>query len=165
MNDTNKVILIGRLTRDLGSSEYDIGYLPNGTAKANFSIAVNSSKKQADGSYTDEANFFDVALFGKLVESLKPYMTKGKQIAVEGHLKQDRWQDKQMGSNRSRVYIIADNVQLLGGKSDGDSSARGGNGYSSGGYQQGFTPKNSANTTPPQEFNGNMNEFPEDIPF
>lgn len=126
MNDTNRTILVGRLTRDFGSSEHDIAYLPNGTAKGTFSIAVNSGKKQADGSWVDEASFFDITLFGKLVETLKPYMTKGKQVAIVGKLKQDRWQDKQTGNNRSRVYIIADEVQLLGGRSGGEDAAGGG---------------------------------------
>ena len=159
MNDTNRVILIGRLTRDLGSSEYDIGYLPNGTAKGTFSIAVNSSKKQADGSYSDEVGFFEITFFGKLVETLKPYMTKGKQVAVVGKLKQDRWQDKQTGNNRSRVYIIADEVQLLGGKNEDTTQNAGGN-Y----QQQSFTPKaNTQYQTPPAA--PSDDEFPEDIPF
>ena len=162
MNDTNRVILIGRLTRDLGSSEYDIGYLPNGTAKGTFSIAVNSSKKQADGSYSDEASFFEITFFGKLVETLKPYMTKGKQVAVIGKLKQDRWQDKQTGNNRSRVYIIADEVQLLGGKNDSDNYD---DSQTDGNKRPIFKSANNgySQKAEPQDFNGD--DFPEDIPF
>lgn len=163
MNDTNKAILIGRLTRDLGSSEYDIGYLPNGTAKGSFSIAVNSSKKQADGSYSDEASFFEVIFFGKLVETLKPYMTKGKQVAVEGHLKQERWKDQQ-GNNRSRVVILADNVQLLGGKNDSDSSS-----IQPGGYRSSFKPASNRYSgqaaAQKKEYKNDGEAFPEDIPF
>lgn len=122
MTDINKVILVGRLTRNLADNERDFGYLPNGTARANVSIAVNRSRKQQDGTWADEASFFDVVIFGKTAENLKPYLQKGKQIAVEGHLKQERWKDQQ-GNSRSRVSVVADNVQLLGGKGETEQSA------------------------------------------
>ena len=155
MTDLNHIVLIGRLTRDLGSDERDFGYLPNGQARANVSIAVNRSKKQGD-EWIDEVSYFEVAFFGKIAENLKPYLLKGKQIAVDGHLKQDRWKDQQ-GNNRGKISIVAENVQLLGGKFDGDSSA-------SGGYQQSFMPKaNTQYQTPPAP--PSDDEFPEDIPF
>lgn len=162
MTDINKVVLIGRLTQDLGSDERSWGYIPNGQARANVSIAVNRSKKNGD-EWVNEVSYFDIAIFGKTAENLKPYLLKGKQIGVEGHLKQDRWKDQQ-GNNRSRISIVAENVELLGGKSDGDSSGNGG-------YQQSNQPtfKPKANTQDysqqQAEFNGNMDEFPEDIPF
>lgn len=90
MNDTNSVILIGRLTRDLG--ENDMAYLSgSGTARANISIAVNRSRKQGD-QWIDEVNYFDITVWGKTAENLKPYLLKGKQICVKGFLKQDRWE-------------------------------------------------------------------------
>jgi single-strand DNA-binding protein len=110
MTDLNHVVLIGRLTRDLGSDERSFGYVGNGMAKANVSIAVNRSRKQADGSWVDEVSYFDITIWGKTAENLKPYLTKGKMIAVDGHLKQDRW-DKD-GQKFSKVSIVADNVQL-----------------------------------------------------
>ncbi len=91
MTDLNHVVLIGRLTRDLGSDERSFGYVANGQARANVSIAVNRSRKQADGSWGDEVNYFDVTIWGKTAEILKPYLVKGKQICVEGYRKQDRW--------------------------------------------------------------------------
>ena len=121
MQDLNKVILIGRLTRDLGADERSFGYLQNGTCKAVVSIAVNNSKK-TDGKWVDEASYFDVVIWGKTAENLKPYLTKGQQIAVEGRLKQDRWQDKQTGNNMSRVIINAESVQLVGGKREENGS-------------------------------------------
>lgn len=161
MTDINKVVLVGRLTHDLGSDERNWGYLPNGQARANVSIAVNRSKKSGD-EWVNEVSYFDIAIFGKTAENLKPYLLKGKQIGVEGHLKQDRWKDQQ-GNNKSRITIVAETVQLLGGKSDGGTPASEESGYSSVGYQQSFKPKNNASAVPPQEFNGE--EFPEDIPF
>ena len=157
MTDLNHVVLIGRLTRDLGSDERDFGYLPNGQARANVSIAVNRSKKQGD-EWIDEVSYFEVAIFGKTAENLKPYLLKGKQIAVDGHLKQDRWKDQQ-GNNRSKISIVAENVQLLGGKNEDTTQNASGN------YQQrSFTPKtNTQYQTPPAP--PSDDEFPEDIPF
>lgn len=114
MTDLNHVVVIGRLTRD--AELVNVGQ----TVKADLSIAVNRSRKQADGSWTDETSFFDFTLWGKTAEGLKSYLTKGKQIAVEGHLKQDRWEKD--GQKFSRVSIVADNVQLLGGKSENRSN-------------------------------------------
>ena len=120
MTDLNHVVLIGRLTQDLGSDERSFGYVGNGQARANISIVVNRSRKQGD-QRIEEANYFNITIWGKTAENLKPYLTKGKQICVEGYLKQDRWEKD--GQKQSRVSIVADNVQLLGGKSGGESGA------------------------------------------
>lgn len=157
MTDLNHVVLIGRLTQDLGNDERSFGYLPNGQARANVSIAVNRSKKQGD-EWINEVFYFEVAIFGKTAENLKPYLLKGKQICVDGHLKQDRWKDQQ-GNNRSKISIVAENVQPLGGKSEDTTQNAGGN-Y----QQQSFTPKaNTQYQTPPAP--PSDDEFPEDIPF
>jgi single-strand DNA-binding protein len=116
MTDINHVIIVGRLTRDVGSDGKSFGYLPSGQARASISIAVNRSKK-SDDQWVDDVNFFDITIWGKQAESLKPYLLKGKQIAVDGHLQQDRWEKD--GQKFSRVVIKANNVQLLGGKTDG----------------------------------------------
>jgi single-strand DNA-binding protein len=117
MIDLNHVSLIGRLTRD---AEYKV--LPSGQAVCNFSIAVNRRRKSGD-SWEDEANYFDIVLWGKQADSLNRYLVKGKQIGVDGELRQDRWQ--QEGQNRSKVVVSAANVQLLGG-----GPGQGGGGYS-----------------------------------
>lgn len=119
MTDLNHVVVIGRLTRDLGADERSFGYLPNGNARANISLAVNRSKKQ-DEQWIDEVSYFDITIFGKTAENLKSYLTKGKQICVEGHLQQQRWEKD--GQKFSKIVIIADNVQLLGGKSENSSN-------------------------------------------
>ena len=120
MTDLNHVVLIGRLTQDIGSDERSFGYVGNGQARANVSIAVNRSKKKGD-EWIEEVSYFNITIWGKTAENLKPYLTKGKQICVEGHLHQDRWEHE--GKKESRVTIIADQVQLLGGKSEGAGSA------------------------------------------
>ena len=117
-NDLNSVIIIGNLVRDCGANERDFAYTQGGMAIATISIASNRSRKQSDGSYANEVSYFDVHLFGKTAENLKPYLLKGQKVAVEGVLKQERWQDKQTGNNMSKIVINANSVQLLGGKRD-----------------------------------------------
>ena len=114
-NDLNHVILIGRLTRDS-----ELKYTSGGLAIAKFSIACNSRAKKGD-QWIDEASFLDVSVFGKSAESLNQYLVKGKQIAVQGRLKQERWESD--GQNRSKIVINADNVQLLGGDKNSQGSA------------------------------------------
>jgi single-strand DNA-binding protein len=106
-NDVNRVILIGRCTRDA-----ELKYTSGGMAVCKFAIAVNRRKKNGD-QWVDEASFFDVVAWGKIGEALNQYLVKGKQVAVEGELHQNRWE--QDGQSRSKVEINADNIQLLGG--------------------------------------------------
>ena len=164
MQDLNDFKVIGRLTQDVGADERSFQYIGNGTAKANVSIAVNSAKKDGD-KWVDEVSFFTITIFGKTAENLKPYLTKGQQVLIEGMLKQDRWQDKYTGNNMSKIYINAISVRLVGGKRDN-------NGQQNNGYN-GFNSANGQNyqNQKPQD-NGYQNggemygnDFPEDIPF
>lgn len=169
MTDLNVVTVVGRLVRDCG--QQDFSYLQSGTAVAKISIAVNRSKKQADGSWVDEASFFDVAIFGKTAENLHPYLQKGKQVVIKGFLKQDHWQDRQTGGYRSKISIVADEVQLLGGQ----NQQQGGNYQQQGGYQQQSYPQQNGYQSQPQSVAQPMapqpqqsfagEGFPEDIPF
>lgn len=111
-NDINRYVVVGRLTTDA-----TLEYTPGGMAIASFSIAVNRSTKKGD-QWVDEANFFDVKAFGRQAENLKPYLTKGKMVGIDGYLKQDRWEDKTTGQKRSKVVVMANDLQLLGGKSN-----------------------------------------------
>ena len=122
MTDLNHVVLIGRLTRDA-----DLKYTSGGYAISNISRAVNRSKKDGD-QWVDEGSFFDINLFGKSAENLKQYLVKGKQVAIDGELRQDRWE--QDGQPRSRVVVVANNIQLVGGNSNGGSSNNSAGGYS-----------------------------------
>lgn len=117
--DINHVILVGRLTKDLAGDEKNFGYVANGQARANVSIAVNRSKKSGD-QWIDEVSYFDVTIWGKTAENLKPYLTKGKQIIVDGYLKQDRWEKD--GQKFSKVTVVANTVQLAGGKNGTDNT-------------------------------------------
>lgn len=125
MTDLNDFNVIGRLTHDL--DERSFSYTPSGTARMNVSIAVNKSVKK-NNEWTDEVYYFEVLIWGKTAENLKPYMSKGKQIAVNGYWKQDRWKDNK-GNSKSKVYIIAEKVQLLGGNGNKEDSSGNKGGY------------------------------------
>lgn len=143
MNDINTLCLVGRLTRDA-----EITYTSGGMAILNFSLAVNRSRKGPDGNYIDEANYFNCNLFGKMGESLKQYMTKGKQVAARGFLRQETWEKD--GQKHSTVKVCVEDIQLLGG-----NQQNGGNSN----YQQ------QAPQQAPQQTQGFNEEFHEDIPF
>lgn len=155
MADVNHVILIGRLTRDA-----ELKYTSAGMAVCKFAIAVNKRRKNGD-QWVDEANFFDIVLWGRAGESINQYLVKGKQVAVEGELHQNRWE--QDGQSRSKVEINATNVQLLGGT--------GGSGGSSGAAQaeqgqQAYQRRPDAPSAPRQEREDvPPADFPDDIPF
>jgi len=161
MADINHVVLVGRLTRDA-----ELKYTSNGQAVCKFSVAVNRRKKNGD-QWEDEANYFDVVLWGRQGEALNQYLQKGKSVGVDGELRQDRWQ--QDGQNRSKVEIVANNIQLLGGQPGGGqgSSSSGPNsgpttGPNSGGNQswQNNRNENSQGNAAPQD-----DHFTDDIPF
>jgi single-strand DNA-binding protein len=121
MSDLNRVVLIGRLTRDAETK-----FIQSGQAVCKFSLAVNRRRKVGD-QWEEEASFFDAVLWGRQAETLGQYLTKGKQIGLEGELKQDRWE--QDGQKRSKVEIVVSNIQLLG-------SGQGPGGQSGGSYPQ-----------------------------
>lgn len=122
--DINVVSLVGRVTRDA-----ELRYTPAGMALCNFSIAVNRSVKKGD-QWTEEASFFDLTLWAKQAEGLNKYLTKGQQVGVSGSLEQQRWEKD--GQKHSKVAILVDKIQLLGGQRQG---ATGGSGPAGGAPQ------------------------------
>jgi len=145
-SDINRVVLVGRLTRDA-----ELRYTNSGTAICRFSIANNYRRKVGDN-WTEEANFFDCALMGRRGEALQKYMTKGTQVAIEGELRQNRWE--QDGQNRSKVEIFVTDVQLLGSRSGGGGNTGGGN---AGGYDRGSSGGADSSEAP--------ESFEDDVPF
>ena len=117
MNDINSVSVVGRLTKDA-----ELKFTAGGMAVMNFSLAVNRSKKQGN-EWKNEASFFNCSAFGKMAEGLHPYMTKGKQIGVQGYLKQETWKDKNSGETKSRTLIGCETLQLLGGNKQQESAS------------------------------------------
>jgi len=157
MADLNHVSLIGRLTRDA-----ELKYTSGGQAVCKFSIAVNRRKKNGD-QWEDEANFFDIVVWGRQGESLHPYLVKGKMVGVDGELRQDRWQ--QDGQNRSKVEIVTNYLQLLsGGPSSGErqnnNSSSGYNSSGKAGGNSGYSEDSSESYNPPKD-----DGFADDIPF
>lgn len=119
MGDLNSVILIGNMTRDA-----ELKYTSSGTAVARLGIATNTRFKRGD-QWEDQAHFFDAVLWGRTAEAVSQYLTKGKQVAIVGELRQNRWEDRETGQRRSKVEINVRRLQLLGGRDDGGGSATG----------------------------------------
>jgi len=156
-SDLNHVTMIGRLTRDA-----ELKFTSGGMAVCKFAIAVNRKTKKGE-SWVDEASFFDVTLWGKSGEAVSQYLVKGKQIGVQGSLVQNRWE--QDGQTRSKIEIMADNVQLLGGAESGQGAPQ--KHQDGDGYQK---PAQGARTAPsrqaPAESQADARpEFADDIPF
>jgi single-strand DNA-binding protein len=115
MSDLNRVVLTGRLTKDP-----DMKSLADGTAILSIRLAFGTRRKdQTTGQWADQSNYVDVTLFGTRAESLSRLLEKGRLIGVEGRLRWSEWDDKNTGDKRSKIDIIADNIELLGGKSEG----------------------------------------------
>jgi single-strand DNA-binding protein len=119
-----RVMLVGNLTRDP-----ELRQTPAGTSVCQFGVAVGRRYKDGSGQWVDKASFFDVVVWGQQGENCAQYLSKGRQVAVDGRLEQ-RSYDAQDGSKRSKVEIIAENVVFVGGQPGGETREpvqRGGN--------------------------------------
>jgi single-strand DNA-binding protein len=119
MNNINRVVLTGNLTRDP-----ELRSLPSGTAVCSLRVACNTRRKSSDGEWVDKPNFFDVTVWGGQGESAARYLSKGRAVAIDGRLEWREWeaQDK---AKRQAVDIIADSVQFLGDGGKGTSGEDG----------------------------------------
>jgi len=153
MASFNKVILLGNLTRDP-----QLKYLPSQTAVAEFGLAVNRKFRTQQGEDREEVTFVDCSAFGKTGELINQYFTKGKPIFIDGRLKYDSWEDKQGGGKRSKLTVIVENFQFIGGRDQGGGGGGGGGGYDAdagggggggGGYEQ--RPRQAPNRPPQQQ--------------
>lgn len=172
--DVNSLVIVGRLTRDA-----ELKYTAAGQPFTTFAVAVNRRVKRGD-SWEEEGNYFDVVYWGRGAEAVNQYLLKGKQIAIEGALKQDRWQDAE-GQPRSKVVIEANTVQLLGGQSQNGHAPIAGTGQTQSGYRapqgsrpptgisaQQQAPRTSAalrHSTPEPQPDYVDDGFADDIPF
>lgn len=131
--DLNQVIIIGRLVRDP-----EIKYTSTGTPVTKFSIANNAGYTQGNEK-KDVVNFFDINVWGNQAENCSKYLKKGSQVAIDGHLRQNRWVDQATGKNVSKVEIVANSVQFLstGQKFEGQSQTN---------YQQPVNQNQNINT-------------------
>ncbi len=115
MASFNKVILLGNLTRDP-----QVRYTPGGMAVADVGLAVNHTWFDKNTNQKrEEATFVDVTLWGRTAEIAGEYLSKGRQVLIEGRLKLDQWDDKQTGQKRSKLNVVCENMTMVGGKGEG----------------------------------------------
>ena len=153
----NKVILIGTLGADPETRS-----MPSGMSVTNIRIATNETwKDKASGAQQERTEWHSIAFFGRLGEIAAEYLRKGSQVFVEGKLRTRKWQDKQ-GNDRYTTEIIADNMQMLGGRAGGGA---GGTGGERGGGSA-TPPKDDYDQSPaPAPAGGGKEDFDDDIPF
>jgi len=119
MASYNRVVLMGNLTRDP-----ELRYIPSGTAVSDIGLAVNDRVKRND-QWVDEVTFVDITLWGRTAEVANEYLSKGSSVLIEGRLKLDTWEKE--GQKRSKLKVVADKMQMVGGRSGGSPSGGGGN--------------------------------------
>src|SRR5277367_5268702 len=160
----NKVILVGNLGADPETRS-----MPSGMTVTNIRIATSESwKDKASGAQQERTEWHSIALFGRLGEIAAEYLRKGSQVFVEGKLRTRKWQDKQ-GNDRFTTEIIADNMQMLGGRAGG-AGAMGGGAERSGGAMGGGERGGGASGPPRDDYDqspapaGGKEDFDDDIP-
>ncbi|NBC11193.1 MAG: single-stranded DNA-binding protein [Planctomycetes bacterium] len=131
MPSYNKVILMGNLTRDP-----EMRFLPSNMPVVQIGIAVNERwrNKQTD-QWEERVNFIDCEAFARTAEVINQYFQKGKPILIEGKLRLDQWEDKQSGQKRSKLKVVIDSFEFVGGRDDGQGGPSGGGG-GGGNYQR-----------------------------
>jgi single-strand DNA-binding protein len=113
----NRVVLVGRLTRDP-----ELRALPSGTGVCGLRIACNSSRRDADGEFTERPNYFDVSIYGASAESVNRYMRKGSRVGIDGRLEWREWESGDQ--KRQAVSVVADTVQFLDSPSGAEGEGR-----------------------------------------
>jgi single-strand DNA-binding protein len=140
MANLNKVLLLGNVTRDP-----EVRYTPKGSAVCDLGVAVNRAYTTDSGEKREEVTFVDVTLWGRTAEVASEYLKKGRPVFIEGRLQMDSWDDKQTGQKRTRLRVVAENMQLLGGRPPGGGDASGE------GRQTSAPPKSSAAAEPDED--------------
>ena len=156
MPNYNKVMLMGRLTRDP-----EVRFLANGTSVTNIGLAVNRNWRNQDGQTQEEVTFVDVTAFGKRGEAVGQYLKKGRPIFIEGHLRMDQWDDKQTGQKRSKMGVTLENFQFLDSRGEGGGNAGGGSG---GNFSDGGAAPAAGGAAPAAGGGGGFAED-DDVPF
>lgn len=139
MANFNKVLLIGNLTRD-PELRYSGG--GSGTAICKFGLAVNRQWRNQSGEQQEETCFVDITVFGRQGETCNEYLNKGRAVHVEGRLSFSSWEDRETGARRSKLEVVAERVQFLGGRDSGGDR---------GGYQERSRPQRAPQQQPPQQ--------------
>ena len=162
MASFNKVILVGNLTRDP-----EVRYTPKGSAVCDLGLAVNRQYSLEGGEKREEVTFVDVVLWARLAEIAGEYLKKGRPVLIEGRLQLDSWDDKQSGQKRTKLRVVGETMQLLGGRQgggEGEPDERGSSsGYSSG--SGGGGGGRSMSAPPPRSAPRPVEPDDDDIPF
>jgi single-strand DNA-binding protein len=153
MANLNRVLLIGNLTRDP-----EVRYTPKGTPVTEIGLAVNRVYSGEDGEKKEETTFVDVTLWARQAEIAGQYLKKGRPVFIEGRLQLDTWDDKQTGQKRSRLRVVAENLQLLGSRQEGEGS-------SAPSAAPRRSPPVSAPPARPEPRDPDLDAEPDDIPF
>jgi single-strand DNA-binding protein len=143
--DINRVTIVGRLTRDP-----ELRHLPSGNPVLQLGVAVNGRQRDEAGNWTDKPNFFDVKVFGNQAETLAQHLAKGRRIGVDGRLDWSSW-EAQDGTKRTKVEIVAQSVQFLDSRGEGEL-----------GGQAQYVPAGAAAATGSEDFTSTADD---DIPF
>ncbi len=157
MASVNKVILVGNLGRDP-----EVRYSPEGAAVCNMSIATTSTwKDKASGERREETEWHRVVMYNRLAEIAGEYLARGRSVYIEGRLKTRKWQDKDTGADRYSTEVVADQMQMLGGRDDGGQEAA---------PRQQRTPAQrpapqQRPTPAPASSNADLSDMDDDIPF
>ena len=120
MASFNRVILMGNITRDI-----EVKYLQSGMAVAEIGLAVNDRRKNQAGEWVEETTFVDITLWGRTAEVAGEYLSKGAPVLIEGRLKLDQWETD--GQKRSKLKVIGERMQMLGGRGGSGGGGRGQN--------------------------------------
>ena len=136
MASYNRVVLMGNFTRDV-----EVKHIQSGTAVATVGLAVNEKRKGSDGSWIEDVTFVDLTLWGRTAEVAGEYLGKGSPVLIEGRLKLDQWEKD--GQKRSKLGVVVEKLQMLGGKKDGGQRSSGG------GDDYGPPPERPSSSQPP----------------
>jgi len=160
MASVNKVILMGNLGRDP-----EVRYSPDGAAVCNVSIATTSSwKDKTSGERREETEWHRVVFYNRLAEIAGEYLKKGRPVYVEGRIKTRKWQNKE-GVDQYTTEVVADNMQLLGGRDGGDGGGSGGNEGGSSAPRPAARAQQAARPAAPAAGGANLSDMDDDIPF
>jgi len=119
MASYNRVVLVGNLTRDP-----ELRYIPSGTAVTDLGLAVNDRRKNPSGEWVEETTFIDVTLWARTAEVASEYLSKGSSVLIEGRLKLDQWEKE--GQKFSKLRVVGEKMQMLGGRGGGGGGGGGG---------------------------------------
>jgi single-strand DNA-binding protein len=164
MASFNKVILLGNLTRDP-----EVRYTTGGTAVCDLTLAINHNyTDKRSNERKEEVSFIDVTLWGRTAEIAGEYLAKGRPVLIEGRLHQDKWDDKETGQKRSKLKVVADSMQLLGGRGEGGPAGSAPN-RPAGGTRPATANDSFASAdsgkSPDQTFYDDMPSGGDDVPF